>query len=166
MLNKMAISKFWSDDFGKNGHGRGPSCPSIFGHLKRALELFNFRSNEPSRDILKPLDRYDRSHWIDRIPQFRESSDRILVKLKIPHHLLQPSINLSKNELRLQLNPCCEQIIYALKCADKAAIPVRRIHCKSGKYRWSTNPVLVSACATAKWWLRLWDERERPRTGL
>ena len=60
------------------------------------------------------------------VPEFRESCDRILVKLKVPYHLLQLSIDRSENELRLQLNLYCEQIIYALKCADRAPITVRR----------------------------------------
>ena len=38
---------------------RGLGALQFFGHLKRALELFIFRKNEPSRNILGPLDRYD-----------------------------------------------------------------------------------------------------------
>ena len=99
------------------------------------------------------------------VPELCDTCDRILVKLKVPYHVLQPSINLSENELRLQLNLYCEEIIYALKCADKAAIPVRWMRCKSEKYRWSSNPALASACATAKWCLRLWEDCGKPRTG-
>ena len=37
---QRAIPQFWSGDFGKkNERGRGPSCPPLSGHLKRALEL-------------------------------------------------------------------------------------------------------------------------------
>ena len=35
----MAISIFLSEDFEKKEREKGGSCPSIFGHLKRALEL-------------------------------------------------------------------------------------------------------------------------------
>ena len=41
MLNKMAISEFWSGDFGKIiSVGGGQGALQFFGHLKRALELF------------------------------------------------------------------------------------------------------------------------------
>ena len=43
MLNKMAISEFWSSDFGKIiSVGEGLGALHFFGHLKRALELFRF----------------------------------------------------------------------------------------------------------------------------
>ena len=34
-------------------------CPTVFWSLKKRTSTFNFRQNEPSRDILGPLDRYD-----------------------------------------------------------------------------------------------------------
>ena len=41
MQNKMANSKFWSVDFEeKMSMGGGLGALQIFGHLKRALELF------------------------------------------------------------------------------------------------------------------------------
>ena len=41
MRNKMAISKFWSVDFGETiSVGGGLGALQFFGHLKRALELF------------------------------------------------------------------------------------------------------------------------------
>ena len=41
MLNQMAISEFWSDDFGKMIRvGGALGALKFFGHLKRALELF------------------------------------------------------------------------------------------------------------------------------
>jgi hypothetical protein len=59
MLNKMAISKFRSGNFGKQmSVGEGLVALHFFGHLKRALDLLIF-VNEPSRDILGPLGRYD-----------------------------------------------------------------------------------------------------------
>ena len=40
-LNKMDISEFWSDYFGKKMRvGGGLGALRFFGHLKRALELF------------------------------------------------------------------------------------------------------------------------------
>ena len=40
-MNKMAISEFWSVDFGKIiSVGGGLGALQFFGHLKRALELF------------------------------------------------------------------------------------------------------------------------------
>ena len=38
MLNKIAISKFWFIDFGKNKSVWGLVALQLFGHLKRALE--------------------------------------------------------------------------------------------------------------------------------
>ena len=59
MLNKMAISEFWSDYLGKNER-EGPRCPLIFfWSLKKGTRTFHFRSNEPSRKILGTLGRYD-----------------------------------------------------------------------------------------------------------
>ena len=60
MLNKMAISEFASDNFGKNERERGPRCPPIFfGHLKRALKLFISVPMSPLAKISGPLGRYD-----------------------------------------------------------------------------------------------------------
>ena len=53
MLNKMAISEFGSDDFGKMiSVGGGLGGLQFFGHLKRALELFIYVRNEPCCNIL------------------------------------------------------------------------------------------------------------------
>ena len=35
----MAVSKFWSVDFGKKSVGGGLGAPQVFGHLKMALKL-------------------------------------------------------------------------------------------------------------------------------
>ena len=60
MLNKMAISKFLSGDFGKKmSMGGGLVALHFFWSLKKGTRTFNFRSNEPSHDILGPLGRYD-----------------------------------------------------------------------------------------------------------
>jgi hypothetical protein len=60
MLNKMAISKFWLGDFGKNmSLVGGQVALQFFGSLKRGTRIFNFRLNEPSFDILGLLDRYN-----------------------------------------------------------------------------------------------------------
>ena len=41
MVNKMAISEFWSGDFvGKMSVGGGLAALQFFGHLKMALEIF------------------------------------------------------------------------------------------------------------------------------
>ena len=52
---KISIGQFW----GKRGWGRGPSCPPIFLSIEKGPRTFNFRSNEPSHDILGPLGRCD-----------------------------------------------------------------------------------------------------------
>ena len=56
----MAIEKnFDPVTSGKYERGRGLVAFKYFGPLKRALELLNFRLNEPSHDILGPLGQYD-----------------------------------------------------------------------------------------------------------
>ena len=60
MLNKMAISKFWSVDFGKNTSvGGGLDALQFFWSLKKGTRTFHFRLNEPSHDILGRLGWYD-----------------------------------------------------------------------------------------------------------
>jgi hypothetical protein len=62
MLNKMAIFEQVTLVKKKHECGMGPSCPSdFFFSLENATRTFNLRSNEPSRDILGPLDQYDYS---------------------------------------------------------------------------------------------------------
>ena len=55
----MAISKLSSVDFGKISVGGGLGVLLFFWSLKNDTITFNIRSNEPSRDILGPLGRYD-----------------------------------------------------------------------------------------------------------
>ena len=60
MLNKMAISEFWSDYFGKKmSVGGGLGALWFFQSLKKGTRTFHFRSNELSCKILGPLGRYD-----------------------------------------------------------------------------------------------------------
>ena len=58
MLKKMAISKLWSEDFEKKWVWKGAYYPIIFWLLKKYTIIFNFRSNEPSPEILGPLGQY------------------------------------------------------------------------------------------------------------
>ena len=58
------------------------------------------------------------------------------------------------------------KIIHVIRCADHAAVPVRNSGAKNGKYGWSRNPILVSACSQAREWLRIWQECDRLRVGL
>jgi len=49
--NKMAISKFWLDDFGgREPSESGDSCPPVFWSLKQGTSKLNFRSNNFLRD--------------------------------------------------------------------------------------------------------------------
>ena len=60
MLNKMASSEFRSGNFGKTiSVGGGLSALQFFWSLKKGIRTFNYSQNEPSCDILGPLDRYD-----------------------------------------------------------------------------------------------------------
>ena len=56
----MAISEFWSVDFGKTiSVGGGLGALQFFWSLKKATRTLHFRYNEPSYKILGPLGRYD-----------------------------------------------------------------------------------------------------------
>ena len=59
MQNKMNITKFGSDDFGQKGTLEGARDPPIFWSIKKCTTAFNYRSNEPSSDLLGSLVRYD-----------------------------------------------------------------------------------------------------------
>ena len=60
MVNKMDISEFWSGDFWeKMSVGGGLGALQFFWSLKKGTRPFKFRYNEPFRDILGPLSRYD-----------------------------------------------------------------------------------------------------------
>ena len=102
--------------------------------------------------------------WKDmNVPLFQATCDHVLSKIKVPFHLLQTNTGLSNSELRLQINTYCEEIIHALKCADKAAIPVKKVRSNTEKSSWSNNTSLINACSSAKWSWRLWIECGRPR---
>ena len=56
----MAISEFLSVDFGKiTSVGGGLGDLQFFGSLKKGTRTFHFRYNEPSRNVLGQLGRYD-----------------------------------------------------------------------------------------------------------
>jgi hypothetical protein len=112
-----------------------------------------------------------RSKWFVRkswaltdVGLFQKVCDDILTKIKVPYHLLQSS-SAVMDEPGL-LNLYCEQIKYAIRCADHAAVPVSKSRVKTEKYGWSRNPILVSACSQAKVWLRIWQECDRLRVGV
>ena len=88
MLNKIAISEFWSSDFGKKiSLGGGLGALQLFGHLKRALELFISVRTKPSRNIPGPLGRYDhpweKNEQANKWTRIRDLSSG--KKYKIPH---------------------------------------------------------------------------------
>ena len=56
---KCLSQNFDPTTLGKNERGRGPRCPPIFCSLKKGTRTFHFRSNVPSRKILRPLGRYN-----------------------------------------------------------------------------------------------------------
>ena len=45
--------------FEKRGGAEAWLPSYLFGYLKKGTRTFNFRSSEPSTDILEPLDQYD-----------------------------------------------------------------------------------------------------------
>jgi len=68
-------------------------------------------------------------------------------------------------EIRPQLNIYCAEIIQALKCAESVAVAVKSVIVKTEKFGWSSNPLLQKACSDSRFWLRIWNECGRPRTG-
>jgi len=58
-LKKIAISKFWSNSFGKLiSMRRGPVALLSFMSFKKNTRPFNLRSDAPSPDLLGPF-QYD-----------------------------------------------------------------------------------------------------------
>ena len=80
-MNKMAISKFLSDDFGKKWRGRWPSSPPFFWSLKKDIRTFNFRLNEHSSDILGLPGWYDHP-WEKKIINKHTSMIFLLEKIR------------------------------------------------------------------------------------
>jgi hypothetical protein len=79
----MAISIMISDFLKNISVGGGLVALQIFWSLKKGTRTFNFLSNEPSRDILRPLDRHDHPWKKNNKKRIRDLSSG--KKCKIPH---------------------------------------------------------------------------------
>lgn len=92
--------------------------------------------------------------------------DEILTKIKVPFQLLQQSVCIQDEEKQLLLNIYCSEISHALLSAEAAAVPIRKVRVGTEIPKWSENPALSEACGRAKFWLRLWNECGRPKSGV
>ena len=96
---------------------------------------------------------------------FQEEAARVLSKIRVPFHLLSGLTALSREETQLSVDFYCAEIGHALRCAEKAAVPLSRPrhHTLPG---WSENPELVDTHSKSKFWLQLWVSCGRPRSGV
>ena len=99
---------------------------------------------------------------------FMSECDTLLNKIKVPFHLLSSECRsyISEYEIEIQLTIYLAEINHALRCAEKCAVPSRRVRKKTEITDWSKNQSLVAACNSAKLWLRIWNESDKPRSGI
>lgn len=93
--------------------------------------------------------------------QYKQTCDEILGKIKVPFQLLMHG----SSDL-VALDIYCTEIIHAMKTAEQASVPTRRFKPGISKPGWSRSPKVRQAKARAKFWLRLWRDCERPRSGV
>lgn len=98
--------------------------------------------------------------------QFQLNCEQILKKIKVPFHLLQWDCDLTESEIRLQLNMYFYEICHSLRVAERVAVPLRSVRRGSRVKGWASNSELVKARAAAKFWLGVWHECDRPRSGV
>ena len=97
---------------------------------------------------------------------FKSVYDNILEKIKVPFQLLQQGSPVPDNEKQILLNNYCAEITHALRCAEKAAVPTRKVRIGSENPQWSQNVQLSESCSRSKFWYTLWNECGRPRQGV
>ena len=77
------------------------------------------------------------------IQYYQQVCDSILEKVKVPFPLLMLICNLRVAEQKLLLNIYFASICHALRCAESAAIPSRKIRANTEIRRWSSNSNLT-----------------------
>jgi exonuclease III len=109
---------------------------------------------------------YFKSEWNKVNPSAYSSVlDSVLAKIKIPVQLLQQNAKISVSEKQILLNIYCSELTHAMRCAETAAVPKRKVRVGSEVPKWSLNPELAHACESSKFWYRLWNSCGRPRSG-
>ena len=58
------------------------------------------------------------------------------------------------------------QIIHALRVAESAAVPQRRVRIGTEVPRWKENPLLAQLCHASKFWHMMWMDIGKPRSGV
>ncbi|KAK2701269.1 hypothetical protein QYM36_010284, partial [Artemia franciscana] len=58
------------------------------------------------------------------------------------------------------------EICHSLRVAERVAVPLRSVRRGSRVKGWASNSELVKARAAAKFWLGVWHECDRPRSGV
>lgn len=99
-------------------------------------------------------------------PLYQKVCDDILARIRVPYNLLHKSSSVAASDKQVLINIYCSEIVHALQCAEKAAVPICRVRIGSEIPHWSDNSDLVNACADAKFWLRMWIDNDRPRHGI
>jgi len=96
---------------------------------------------------------------------FQNACNDILAKIRVPFDLLMRSSKQNMRDSRIRLNLYCSELTHALSLAEKSAVPIRRVKSGTEEPGWSTNSNLRNACFSAKFWLSVWIEADKPRDG-
>lgn len=99
------------------------------------------------------------------IQQYQQVCNSILEKIQVPFPLLMSNSDIPVEEQKLLLNIYSASICHALRCAESAAVPSRKVRVNTEIRGWSANLNLTEACQTAKFWFRLWCDSGKPRSG-
>ena len=91
--------------------------------------------------------------------------DTILDKIKIPFQLLKQSSELTESEKKIAINIYSSKIKLALRCAERCAVPVRKVSPGSEILGLSINPTLQESCKSLKFWHQILNDCDPPKSG-
>ena len=129
--------------------------------------IINDLLNNAPNDAPKEKKWFQKTEWQKaNLAMFRSVCDGILEKIKVPFQLLLQSSPIACDEKQILLNIYCSEITHALRCAEKTAVPIRKVRIGSEVPGWSENPALVNACRQAKMWYSVWIDSGRPKHGV
>ena len=87
----------------------------------------------------------------------------LLSTIYVPYQLLQCSQNFIY--AKYEIDRYYHSILSAMKEAEKISVPVKRIRKNTQKPLWSLDPNLKACKNKAKFWLKIWTDCGRPRSG-
>ena len=121
---------------------------------------------QPSIGLSKVRKWRKKSDWKKiNIDVYQSVCDEIMGRIKVPYHLLQANPSLETTEKQIDLNVYCMEIIHALRVAESAAVPQRKVRIGTEVPRWKENPLLAQLCHASKFWHKMWMDIGKPRSG-